>query len=109
MSDKSKLRHVVLFGFRQGTTEAEVAEVARRFADLRQRVPGVDDFEWGLNNSPEGKSQGHTHCFLLTFGSEAARDAYLPHPEHKAFSSFARQWVERVTVFDYWASAAPRL
>lgn len=30
-------------------------------------------------------SQGFTHVYLLTFKDAAARDAYLPHPEHKKF------------------------
>lgn len=99
-----QLRHIVLFGFKAGTTEEQVAEVAGRFASLRDRIPGIEGFEWGENNSPEGKNHGLTHCFVLTFGSEEARDAYLPHPDHEAFSKFARQWVAQVTVVDYWAS-----
>ena len=97
------LRHVVLFGFKEGTTEADIQEIARRFAELRDLIPGISDFEWGENNSPEGKNQGRSHGFTLTFDSEEARDAYLPHPDHVAFASFARQWIERVTVIDYWA------
>ena len=34
---------------------------------------------------PGGKNLGFTHVYLLTFESVAARDAYLPHPEHKKF------------------------
>lgn len=100
-----QLRHVVLFGFKAESTHAEIMEIVRRFTGLRDLVPGISDFEWGQNNSPEGKNQGLTHCFTLTFESEDARDAYLPHPDHVAFASWARQWIERVTVVDYWSSA----
>ncbi|MGI9490794.1 MAG: Dabb family protein [Geminicoccaceae bacterium] len=103
MSTATKLRHVVMFGFKEGTTDADIDEIVRRFLALRDLVPGIDDFEWGVNNSPEGKSQGRTHCFTLTFNSTEARDAYLPHPDHMAFVGFARQWIEHVTVLDYWA------
>lgn len=99
----AQLRHVVLFGFKAATTESEIEEIARRFAGLRDVIAGISDFEWGENNSPEGKSQGLTHCFTLTFLSETARDAYLPHPDHVAFAGWARKWIERVTVIDYWA------
>ncbi len=101
--DNRKLRHVVLFGFRDGTTEAEIAEIARRFADLARAVPGITAFEWGADNSPEGKAGGHSHCFVLTFDSEAARDAYLPHPGHTEFVAFATPWIARALVVDYWA------
>jgi hypothetical protein len=99
----TKLRHVVLFGFKDGTSEAEVAEIARRFGALAGAIPGITAFEWGANNSPEGIDRGHGHCFVLTFESEAARDAYLPHPEHQEFVAFASQWIERALVVDYWA------
>ena len=40
----------------------------------------------------------------LTFGSEADRDAYLPHPAHTNFgATFVRPCVDGVFVFDYWS------
>jgi hypothetical protein len=45
---------------------------------------------------------GHTHCFILTFNSEADRDSYLPHPDHKAFGELLGPCLEQVTVVDYW-------
>lgn len=101
-----QLRHIVLFGFKEGTTEEDIVEIARRFAELPALIPGISGFEWGENNSPEGKNQGLTHCFLVTFETEGARDAYLPHPDHVAFATWARQWIERVTVVDYWVDTS---
>jgi quinol monooxygenase YgiN len=101
--DGRKLRHVVLFGFKPGTTEADIEEIARRFGALGSALPGIVAFEWGADNSPEGISRGHTHCFVLTFDSEAARDAYLPHPKHQEFVAFASAWIEKALVVDYWA------
>ena len=102
----AKLRHVVLFGFKTGADPTRIDELVARFGALKDKVPGIEAFEWGVNNSPEGKAQGHTHCFMLTFESEAARDAYLPHPEHLAFVSFAGPLIEKSFVVDYWASEA---
>jgi hypothetical protein len=104
--DTTKLRHIVLFGFKDGTTDEEIEEIARRFGSLAEAVPGIEAFEWGVDSSPEGKSGGHTHCFILTFGSEAARDAYLPHPKHQEFVAFASAWIERALVVDYWTKGA---
>ncbi len=101
----TKLRHVVLFGFKTESTRDEIKEIARRFIGLRDLVPGISDVEWGENNSPEGKNHGLTHCFTLTFDSEEARDAYLPHPDHVAFATWARRWIEHVTVVDYWSNS----
>ena len=94
------LRHVVLFGFVDEARDA--AEVVRRFAALQKSVPGVEAFEWGKNCSPEGLHHGHSHAFILTFGSAEARDAYLIHPEHAAFGTWVKPLLSSVTVVDYW-------
>ena len=96
------LRHVVLFGFAAEKTETETDEIVRRFAALRESVPDVEAFEWGLNSSPEDLNPELTHCFQLTFSSEAARDAYLIDPAHVAFADWVGTWVEHVTVVDFW-------
>ncbi|MHA1549672.1 MAG: Dabb family protein [Alphaproteobacteria bacterium] len=103
MSDR-RLRHVVLFGFKNGTSAQEIQEIGRRFGELKSLVPGIEDFEWGENNSPEGANRGLSHAFLLTFATAEARDSYLPHPNHKAFSDWVHTWIERSTVVDYWAT-----
>jgi len=99
----TKLRHVVLFGFKHSADKAQVDELVTRFRALHGLVPDIDAFEWGTNSSPEGLSHGHSHAFTLTFASEAARDAYLVHPQHQAFADWAGKVVERVLVVDYWA------
>jgi Stress responsive A/B Barrel Domain len=96
------LRHIVLFGFADHVDARAKSEVAARFAALRHAVPGVEALEWGVNLSPEGLSHGHSHAFLLTFASDAARDAYLIHPQHVAFSDWVKPMLASVTVVDYW-------
>jgi hypothetical protein len=95
------LRHVVLFGFEKAQSRAAIAEVVRRFGELKALVPSVDDFEWGENSSPEGLDNGHSHAFLLTFANAQARDAYLVHPDHAAFANWVQPFVSSVTVLDY--------
>ena len=104
MTSTRKLRHMVLFGFKPGVPEARIAELVERFRALKDLVPGVEDFECGVDVSPEGLSQGHTHCFVLTFGSESARDAYLPHPSHQDFIVWIGPYVDKALVVDYWAT-----
>src|ERR1700749_1519199 len=101
-----KLRHVVLFGFGKAQSPGAIAEVIRRFAELKALVPDIDDFEWGENSSPEGLDRGHSHAFLLTFADAEARDAYLVHPNHAEFGTWVRPFVSSVTVLDYWVKSA---
>jgi hypothetical protein len=79
------VRHIVVFKYKPEATPDQIAQVTRAFRDLQKRIPGITAFEDGVNNSPEGKNHGFTHVYLMTFENAAARDAYLPHPEHKKF------------------------
>ncbi len=84
------VRHVVVFKYTPGATPAQIQKVTDAFRALATSIPGITGFEDGVNDSPEGKNQGFTHVYLLTFESAAARDAYLPHPEHRRFGEVLR-------------------
>ncbi len=97
-------RHVVLFKFKDTASAETVAAIEDAFRAFCATLPFVTDFEWGLNSSPEGLDEGFTHCFIVTFANSAGRDAYLPHPAHRAFIS---RWLdpnlEKACVVDFAA------
>ena len=97
------LRHVVLFKFNDGTSQEQIEQIEKAFCALPDKVDTIYDLEWGTDVSVENLSQGFTHCFLVTFLSEADRAAYLPHPEHKAFGKLLGPHLDKVLVVDYWA------
>ncbi len=99
---KKMLRHVVLFKFKDSASPDDIKKVEDAFRQLPSKIKQIKGYEWGTNNSPEGLSQGLTHCFLLTFESEADRAIYLPHPDHKAFGKLLGPYLDKVTVIDYW-------
>jgi hypothetical protein len=98
-----KIRHVVLLKFKDDATKDQVKAVEDAFAGLEAKIPQIRDFEWGTDISPEGLQQGFTHCFFVTFDDEKARDAYLPHPAHKAFVEVLKPVLDKVLVVDYKA------
>ena len=101
--EKQKLlRHVVLFKYKDESSAEDIAMINQKFMDLQDSIPQIVDFEWGTNNSPENINDGFTHCYFLTFASEEDRDAYLPHPAHKAFGESLRPHLDKVLVVDYW-------
>lgn len=104
MEEERVLRHVVLFKFIDNVTEESVAKIETAFMELKNKISQIVSIEWGMNNSPEGLSQGFTHCFFVTFHSEEDRDAYLPHPAHQAFGSLLSPYLDKVLVVDYWAN-----
>ncbi|WP_094766687.1 Dabb family protein [Pseudozobellia thermophila] len=102
MPQDSLLRHVVLFKFKPNTSKEDIEKVEKAFSELPSKIPQIVSYEWGLNNSPEGHDKGFTHCFFLTFKSEADRAIYLPHPDHKAFGAILGPHLDDVLVVDYW-------
>jgi len=100
----SKLRHVVLFSFKDEASKEDIRQVEEAFSALPRKIPQIKDYEWGINNSPEGLNDGLTHCFLVTFESEEDRAIYLPHPAHQAFVKILQPHLERAVVVDYWAN-----
>ena len=98
------LRHVVLYKFKDALKPAEVQEVIDAFAALPQKIDRIVGFEHGTNISPEGKSEGLTHCFMVSFASEKDRDAYLTHSAHLEYVKVVRDRREKVVVFDYWTN-----
>jgi hypothetical protein len=100
--DKS-VRHVVVFKYKPGAPPDQIQQVTDAFRGLPKNIPGIIAFEDGINNSPEGKNLGFTHVYLVTFESSEARDAYLPHPEHKKFGELLGELgiVEDAFVVDF--------
>ncbi len=77
------ITHMVLLRVRKDVPAAEVARVFAAIGALREKIPGILSYAWGPYASPEGLNQGFTHGFCMTFRDAAARDGYLPHPEHE--------------------------
>lgn len=96
------LKHVVLFKFKEGTTPEKIKEVEQAFASLPGKIDVIKGFEAGTNVSVENRSEGFTHCFVVSFSNEADRDAYLIHPDHKGFGKSLGGCLDKVLVVDYW-------
>ena len=64
------VRHVVVFKYKEGATDAQIKEITDAFRALKDKIPGIIGFEHGVNNSPEGLNQGFTHVYLMTFENE---------------------------------------
>ena len=97
------LRHIVVFKYKPGATEAQITQVTDAFVALKTKIPNIISIEHGVNNSPEKRNQGFTHVYQVTFTNAVARDAYLPHPAHKAFGELLGKLgvLEDVFVVDY--------
>ena len=98
-----KLQHVVSFKFKSSATPQDIKKVEDAFRALKEKIPQMVSLEWGTNISQEKHDKGFTHCFIVTFKSEADRDTYIRHSDHKAFGKLIGPVLEDVFVIDFWA------
>lgn len=103
MATADPVRHIVVFKYKAGSTDAQIQQVTDAFRALKDKIPGILTFEYGINNSPENLDQGFSHIYQLTFVDAAARDTYLPHPQHAKFGELLGELgiLESVFVVDY--------
>ncbi len=97
----SKVKHIVLLKFKDGTNEEQINQFFDQILDISETVAGVEDYVSGVNSSPENQNQGLTHGFVMTFADATARDAYLANAEHERYKTLATPILESSTVFDF--------
>ncbi|KGD86013.1 MULTISPECIES: Dabb family protein [Rhizobium/Agrobacterium group] len=76
--------HCVFVRFKAALQHADKQAIYDAVAALKNVTPGILDFKYGPNVSPEGLNGGFLDGFIVTFESPEARDAYLVHPDHVA-------------------------
>lgn len=97
----AKVKHIGLIKFKEGTSEEQIDDLFNQLLDLSESIDGIEDYVSGPNSSPEGLAQGFTHGFVMTFQDAAARDAYLPHPQHETFKNTFLPIIDSIVVFDF--------
>jgi hypothetical protein len=97
----SKVKHLALLKFKEGTGPDEIDRVFEQLLELSESIEGIEDYVSGPNTSPEGLNQGFTHGFVMTFQDSATRDAYLVHPDHERVKTEVLPKVDSVLVFDF--------
>jgi hypothetical protein len=99
------IRHVVLINFRPELDGTDISQALNSVVKLKDKIDGILAVTAGASNSPENLEKGFRHGFVIDFRDAAARDAYLPHPEHvkvgKALVQAAQGGVAGILVFDY--------
>lgn len=100
-----KIRHVVLYAHKEGTTEEQVKEIEAESRKLIDSIDQILDYEWGTHVGSGPLSQGYTHCLMMTFENESTLKEYVAHPAHQAFVKLAFPHLEKMLVIDYKAQS----
>ena len=97
----SKLKHIVLFKFKEGVTPEQFEPHFNQLLDLTEEIDGIEDYVFGANNSPQNLSQGYTHGFVMTFADDQVREKYLAHPELQRIRGEVDPKTDGIVVFDF--------
>lgn len=97
----STLKHVVLFKFKDGLSDAKIAELIEGYKALPGKIEHMKHFEYGADVSIENLHQGYTHCFITTFADASGRDAYIPHQAHKDYVEVLFPHLDKILVLDF--------
>lgn len=95
------IRHILFITFTDSALPEQILAVRTAFLQIPARIEGVTSVEWGVNDSPEEKNAGFTHCVLMTFADEAARQRYLPHLAHDDLKVIFRPILREIIVLEY--------
>ncbi len=114
------VRHLVMFRYTLGTSDAQKAEIRDRFLDLQHLCMHdgrryVLHIETGTQRSGEGADEGLEQAFIVTFASEGDRNYYVGQPivtddrfydpAHQTFKDFVAPFLNSTNgavVFDYY-------
>ena len=78
------IRHLVFLRLPEDMSDATREALLAELRGLAGHIEGMGAVEWRRNVSVEGEmTRGYTDMFEVRFRDAAARDAYLPHPEHR--------------------------
>ena len=97
----SAIQHIAFLRFKPGTSEEKLKEIFACLGKLPEVIPGIVSFSAGKNTSRQGLDQGYTHAFTMVFENNAARERYLPHPEHQKFEAITLPHLAGLAVIDY--------
>jgi hypothetical protein len=86
--------HVFAFQWKPGTTEAQKDRAAKEIAAFQGTIPGLLQTHVGPNISPRGK--GYTFGGVMLFKDQAALDAYVQHPAHRALLAWLVPLIDAV-------------
>ena len=77
------IKHIVLLHWKEGVSDAQIAQVSAGFDALRTRIPEIISYSFGQDASIfRGNAD---YALVATFHTEADLKAYVAHPDHQRF------------------------
>lgn len=93
MSEQT-IRHQVIFDLRWDSADERATKFLEDGRRILTAIPGVENFAVFRQISPKND---YTYAFTMEFGGPGAYQAYMDHPDHRAFVK--ERWTTEVTRF----------
>ncbi|HNY32829.1 MAG TPA: Dabb family protein [Fibrobacteria bacterium] len=95
------IRHILLLEPNPTTTSDQIEEIRRELGALVGQIPGLLDFNWGVNFAAQERRGGFDYGFTMDLIDRAALAGYAPHPLHQAVAAKVRAAFGKIVVLDF--------
>ncbi|MBK9576326.1 MAG: Dabb family protein [Fibrobacteres bacterium] len=95
------VRHILLLEPNPNTTPAQIEEIRGELAALVGQIPGLLDFNWGVNFAAVERRGGFDYGFTMDLVDRPALAAYAPHPAHQVVAAKVRAAFGKIVVLDF--------
>lgn len=95
------IRHILLLEPKSETTPDQIEDARSALAALVGVVPGLLDFNWGVNFAAVERRGGFDYGFTMDLVDRSALAAYGPHPAHQAAAAKVRAAFGKIAVLDF--------
>ncbi|KAL0485384.1 hypothetical protein AKO1_002975 [Acrasis kona] len=83
IEDTKTLKHIVLFSFREGTSEETIKKALENATNLQSSIPQVLSVQAGPNLA-EGLDGGFTHGFIVELTDKQSKEEFMEHNDQAA-------------------------
>ncbi len=95
------IMHIVMFTFRESTTQDDIQEAQTQIEQLIDLVPGLQHIKVGINFADEERAMDMV--LISSFASREDLDFYATHPEHLKVIAFIKTIASYTKVVDFEA------
>ena len=97
--ERTMLKHVVFMKFRQGATEADIADLEKSLGALPGAIPEIKGFEFGRDIVRSERS--YDFALVSAFDDLQSMKLYQVHPDHVVVLGKVKKLVESILAVDF--------
>lgn len=93
------IKHIVLFKFKAGASEARLGELEKRLSALPAQIPEIRSYEFGLDVVRSERS--YDFALISAFEDLESLKRYQDHPAHQEVLSIVKELFGQIIAADF--------